>query len=159
MCGINGIYTYRGNKVLDHGALRRTRDFMAARGPDGCGEWRSVEGDVGFGHRRLSIIDLSPSGAQPMLSADGTIVVTFNGEIYNYRVLRRELEAQGHRFRSQSDTEVLIHLYQRCGAEMMAALRGMYAFGLWDAKRRRLLLGRDPYGIKPLYYADDGRSI
>ncbi|SEF02837.1 asparagine synthase (glutamine-hydrolysing) [Rhizobiales bacterium GAS188] len=159
MCGINGIYAYRGNEAVDRDALRRTRDSMAARGPDGCGEWHSAEGDVGFGHRRLSIIDLTASGAQPMLSADGVIAVTFNGEIYNYRALRRELESQGCRFRSQSDTEVLIHLYQRRGVEMIAALRGMYAFGLWDAERRRLLLGRDPYGIKPLYYADDGRSI
>ena len=159
MCGINGVYAYRGNGAVNRDALRRTRDYMAARGPDGCGEWYSSEGDVGFGHRRLSIIDLTASGAQPMLSHDGLIAVTFNGEIYNHRALRRELEGQGCRFRSQSDTEVLIHLYRVRGVEMMSALRGMYAFGLWDAERRRLLLGRDPYGIKPLYYSDDGRSV
>src|SRR6516225_5639717 len=159
MCGINGVYAYRGNGAVNRDALRRTRDYMAARGPDGCGEWYSSEGDVGFGHRRLSIIDLTASGAQPMLSHDGLIAVTFNGEIYNHRALRQELEGQGCRFRSQSDTEVLIHLYRVRGVEMMSALRGMYAFGLWDAERRRLLLGRDPYGIKPLYYSDDGRSV
>ena len=129
---------------------------MAARGPDGKGEWVSDDGRVGFGHRRLSIIDLSDAGAQPMASADGTLVVTFNGEIYNYRELRRGLEAKGHVFRSQSDTEVLLHLYAEKGEAMVHELRGMFAFAIWDAERRALFLARDPYGIKPLYYADDG---
>jgi asparagine synthase (glutamine-hydrolysing) len=132
---------------------------MAARGPDGEGAWVSEDSRVGFGHRRLSIIDLSESGAQPMVSADGQLVVTFNGEIYNYKALRQELEARGRVFRTQSDTEVVLHLYAAKGAAMVHDLRGMFAFGLWDADKRTLLLARDPYGIKPLYYADDGWTL
>jgi asparagine synthase (glutamine-hydrolysing) len=132
---------------------------MTHRGPDGCGEWYSSDGRIGLGHRRLSIIDLSERGDQPMRSRDGAIIVTFNGEIYNYRALREDLEAQGCEFQSQSDTEVLIHLYKKKGAGMVTALRGMFAFGLWDAKQQVLLLARDPYGIKPLYYADDSTTL
>ena len=132
--------------------MRTIRDHMAARGPDGFGEWFSSDGRVAFGHRRLAIIDLSEGGAQPMISADGQLVITFNGEIYNYRELRRELETQGHVFRSESDTEVLLHLYQAKGTAMLQDLRGMYAFALWDAAKQALLLARDPFGIKPLYY-------
>jgi asparagine synthase (glutamine-hydrolysing) len=134
----------------------RTRDYMAARGPDGLGAWASEDDRIGLGHRRLAIIDLSEGGAQPMSSADGNLVVTFNGEIYNFRELRRELEAKGSVFRSQSDTEVLLELYGREGTDMVRKLRGMFAFAIWDRPRRRLVLARDPYGIKPLYYADDG---
>lgn len=159
MCGINGIYAYRSDERIDPRILRRTRDFMARRGPDGFGEWYSHDGDVGLGHRRLSIIDLSERAAQPMCSGDGTIVVTFNGEIYNYRALRKDLEAQGYEFQSQSDTEVLIHLYRKHGPSMVTALRGMFAFGLWDDKQQVLMLARDPYGIKPLYYNDNGRTL
>ena len=111
---------------------------------------------LGLGHRRLSIIDLSDAGAQPMLSADGRLAVTFNGEIYNYQDLRRRLEDKGRVFKSHSDTEVLLHLYAEKGAEMVHDLRGMFAFAIWDGERRTLFLARDPYGIKPLYYADDG---
>ena len=132
---------------------------MAARGPDGSGEWFSQDGRVGFGHRRFSIIDLSERAAQPMESADGKLVVTFNGEIYNYRALRTELEAEGCVFRTQSDTEVLLHLYAAKGAAMVEHLRGMFAFGIWDQEKGGLLLARDPFGIKPLYYADDGRTL
>ena len=127
---------------------------MAARGPDGYGEWVSGDERVGFGHRRLAIIDLSNSGAQPMASADGSLVITFNGEIYNYRALRSELEAKGCVFRSQSDTEVLLHLYALKDGAMVQDLRGMFAFAIWDARRQSLFLARDPYGIKPLYYSD-----
>jgi asparagine synthase (glutamine-hydrolysing) len=125
---------------------------MTARGPDGQGEWYSSDGRVGLGHRRLAIIDLSEGGAQPMASHDGQNIITFNGEIYNYRELRKELEAQGHVFRSDSDTEVLLQLYQAKGTAMLQDLRGMYAFALWDARKQALLLARDPFGIKPLYY-------
>jgi len=157
MCGINGIFAYHyAANPIDRGELLRTRDHMAARGPDGSGAWVSDDGRVGFGHRRLSIIDLSDAAAQPMSSADGSLVVTFNGEIYNYRELRRTLEAKGHVFRSQSDTEVLLHLYADKGEAMVHDLRGMFAFAIWDGPRRTLFLARDPYGIKPLYYADDG---
>jgi asparagine synthase (glutamine-hydrolysing) len=132
---------------------------MAARGPDGLGDWYSQDERVGFGHRRLSIIDLSEQGAQPTMSADGKLVVTFNGEIYNYRELRALLEAKGRKFRTQTDTEVLLHLYAQKGEAMVHDLRGMFAFGLWDAEKGALLLARDPYGIKPLYYADDGWTL
>jgi asparagine synthase (glutamine-hydrolysing) len=160
MCGINGILAYHEAATpLDRGELLRTRDHMAARGPDGKGEWVSDDGRIGLGHRRLSIIDLSDAGKQPMASADGNLIVTFNGEIYNYRELRRALEAKGRVFRSQSDTEVLLHLYAELGEKMVHRLRGMFAFAIWDAQKARLFLARDPYGIKPLYYADDGRTL
>jgi len=157
MCGIAGIYAYHyAANAVARPELQRIRDHMAARGPDGVGDWYSQDERVGLGHRRLSIIDLSERGAQPMASADGKLVVTFNGEIYNYRELRASLEARGCVFRSQSDTEVLLHLYAEKGEAMVNELRGMFAFGLWDAEKNALLLARDPYGIKPLYYADDG---
>jgi asparagine synthase (glutamine-hydrolysing) len=160
MCGIAGIYAHgSAASSVDCAELCRIRDHMAARGPDGVGEWHSPDGCVGLGHRRLSIIDLSERAAQPMQSADGKLVVTFNGEIYNYRALRLELEAQGYSFRTQSDTEVLIHLYAAKGAAMVHHLRGMFAFALWDSEKRGILLARDPYGIKPLYYADNGGSL
>ena len=153
MCGIAGLYAFSASAPpADRAELRTIRDHMAARGPDGLGEWFSSDGRVAFGHRRLAIIDLTEGGAQPMQSADGQLVITFNGEIYNYRALRRELEAQGHVFRSESDTEVLLHLYQAKGSAMLQDLRGMYAFALWDARNQALLLARDPFGIKPLYY-------
>ena len=132
---------------------------MQARGPDDAGEWWSVDGRIGLAHRRLSIIDLSERATQPMANTDGSLVLTFNGEIYNFRELRRGLEAKGHRFLSDSDTEVLIHLYKEKGEKMVHDLRGMFAFAIWDAAKRRLFLARDPYGIKPLYYANDGRSF
>lgn len=157
MCGINGIFAYHyAANPISREELARTRDHMAARGPDGKGEWISSDERVGFGHRRLSIIDLSDAGSQPMSNADGSMVVTFNGEIYNYRDLRRGLEAKGYLFRSNSDTEVLLHLYVDKGEAMVHDLRGMFAFAIWDQKRREIFLARDPYGIKPLYYADDG---
>jgi asparagine synthase (glutamine-hydrolysing) len=160
MCGITGIYAYHNAaSAIDRRELVRIRDHMAARGPDGKGTWVSDDSRVGFGHRRLSIIDISEAGAQPMVSADGRLVVTFNGEIYNYKALRTELEAKGCLFRTQSDTEVLLHLYAEKGAAMVHDLRGMFAFGLWDAARRTLLLARDAYGIKPLYYADDSWTV
>lgn len=153
MCGIAGIYAFgAAAPAIDRDELRTIRDHMAARGPDGLGEWFSADGRVALGHRRLAIIDLSEGGAQPMHSADGQLVITFNGEIYNYRALRRELEADGHTFRTDSDTEVLLHLYRARGEAMLQRLRGMYAFALWDAHKQALLLARDPFGIKPLYY-------
>ena len=160
MCGIAGIYAYHyAANAVDKAELRCIRDHMAARGPDGFGEWYSQNERIGLGHRRLSIIDLSERGAQPMASADGKLVVTFNGEIYNYRELRAALEKKGRIFHSQTDTEVLLHLYAEKGEAMVKDLRGMFAFGLWDADKNALLLARDPYGIKPLYYADDGWTL
>jgi asparagine synthase (glutamine-hydrolysing) len=157
MCGINGIFAYHyAANPIDRDELIRTRDHMAKRGPDGFGAWYSEDGRLGLGHRRLAIIDLSEAGAQPMLSADGRFAVSFNGEIYNYRKLRSELEAKGWIFKSHSDTEVLLHLYALRGVEMVHDLRGMFAFAIWDREQRVLFMARDPYGIKPLYYADDG---
>ena len=155
MCGINGIYAYSASAPpVDAAELVRTRDHMSARGPDADGSWLSADGRVGLGHRRLAIIDLSPGGAQPMATPDGTLIVTFNGEIYNYLELRAALEAKGRVFRSRSDTEVLLQLYAEEGPQMVRRLRGMFAFAIWDAAKRSLFLARDPYGIKPLYYAD-----
>ena len=160
MCGINGIFAYHSTaNPIDRAEFVRSRDYMTSRGPDGKGEWVSGNGRVGFGHRRLAIIDLSHAGAQPMLNANGTLVVTFNGEIYNYRQLRRDLESKGCKFESKSDTEVLLHLYAIKGDGLVDDLRGMFAFAIWDGVRRRILLARDSYGIKPLYYADDGRTF
>ncbi|MGR9074182.1 MAG: asparagine synthase (glutamine-hydrolyzing), partial [Gammaproteobacteria bacterium] len=160
MCGVAGIFSYsNASPLVDREELRTIRDHMRARGPDGKGEWYSDDNRVGLGHRRLSIIDLSERGAQPMASQDGKLVVSFNGEIYNYRQLRNDLEAKGRVFRSDSDTEVLLHLYDEKGEAMLQELRGMFAFALWDARKNALLLARDPYGIKPLYYADDGGTL
>ena len=132
---------------------------MAKRGPDGSASWVSGDGRVGFTHRRLAIIDLSEGGAQPKHSADGALTITFNGEIYNFRELRAELERKGFVFQTESDTEVLLQLYADRGPRMVECLRGMFAFGLWDSRKRCLLLARDPLGIKPLYYADDGWTV
>ena len=160
MCGIAGIFAYHYPALpVDREELRQIRDHMAARGPDGGGEWLSEDGRVGLAHRRLSIIDLSERAAQPMSSGDGQLVVSFNGEIYNFRELRRGLEAHGSVFRTESDTEVLLHLYAEKGEAMLRDLRGMFAIALWDGRKKGLLLARDPYGIKPLYLADDGWTV
>jgi asparagine synthase (glutamine-hydrolysing) len=157
MCGLNGIYAYNVSASLpDRRELIATRDAMIARGPDGAGEWWSEDRRLGLGHRRLSIIDLSERGSQPMTSACGRYVVVFNGEIYNYPSIRVELERQGCVFQTQSDTEALLHLYARDGREMVHRLRGMFAFVIWDNEARTAFLARDPYGIKPLYTANDG---
>src|SRR5256886_15199266 len=160
MCGLVGVFAYHPvAPEISRDEVRVIRDYMSARGPDGIGEWFSSDGRVGLGHRRLSIIDLSEAGSQPMTNEDGTIQMVFNGEIYNYQALREKLIRQGHIFSSHSDSEVLVHLYEERGEEMVHELRGMFAFVLWDSNRRAMLLARDPYGIKPLYYADDGWSV
>jgi asparagine synthase (glutamine-hydrolysing) len=160
MCGIAGIHAYLDVAPrIDRAELARINDRMAARGPDGNGLWLADDGRTGFAHQRLAIIDLTEAGAQPMHSACGRYTITFNGEIYNYRELREELARHGHAFRSGSDTEVLLQLYAECGADMVKKLRGMFAFGLWDAEKRTLLLARDALGIKPLYWADDGWTV
>lgn len=160
MCGIAGIFGYSDSAApVDRHELARITAHMAARGPDGEGLWTSQDGRVALGHRRLAIIDLSIAGAQPMSDPATGNVIVFNGEIYNYRVLKRELQASGYVFRSETDTEVLLHLYARDGEAMLVRLRGMYAFAIWDARRQLLFLARDPLGIKPLYYADNGKFI
>lgn len=160
MCGIAGAFAYRAEAPpLDRAELLQVRDAMVARGPDGAGIWMSDNGRVGFTHRRLAIIDLSEGGAQPMHDPETGNWICFNGEIYNHHDLRAHLNRNGVVTRSQSDTEVLLKLYALEGEAMFANLRGMYAFGIWDAARRELLLARDPFGIKPLYVADDGRTV
>ncbi len=157
MCGIAGTYSFSAAApAVDREELLAMRDRMRSRGPDGEGEWISSNRRVGLAHRRLAIIDLSDAGMQPMFTEDGRIGITFNGEIYNYAVLRAGLIARGCQFRSASDTEVLLHLYQQRGPDMLQDLRGMYAFAIWDSVKRGLFLARDPFGIKPLYYANGG---
>jgi asparagine synthase (glutamine-hydrolysing) len=160
VCGISGIFTYNDDSPPpERSELVAMHNAMVARGPDSEGIWISDNYPVAMAHRRLSIIDLSDTGAQPMASADGSLRIVFNGEIYNYRALREELIAEGETFTSESDTEVLLHLYAKHGPDMVHSLRGMFAFTIWDEGRRGLFLARDPYGIKPLYYADDGKTI
>lgn len=160
MCGIAGKYSYKGGpgSVVPE-ELLRIRDSMTTRGPDGAGLWISPHAGIGLAHRRLSIIDRTEAGGQPMQDDLGELVVTFNGEIYNYPELRKELESRGVRFRSNCDTEVLIHLYRHCGTTMLNRLRGMFAFALWDTRKHHLLLARDPFGIKPLYLSDNGHEV
>jgi len=160
MCGVNGVFAYgAGAAAPDRAELMATREHMQARGPDGSGEWWSADRRVGLGHRRLAIIDLDERAAQPMLSDDGVLALTYNGEIYNHLALRQELEQLGVVFRTTSDTEVILRLYEREGARMVSRLRGMFAFGLYDGRKGGLLLARDPYGIKPIYYSATGGTV
>ena len=155
MCGIVGVLQFDSGRraPLREPDIVRLRDCLAHRGPDGMGVWVAPDGQVGLGHRRLAIIDLTPSGVQPMSDANGRIWLTYNGEIYNHAELRRDLEALGHRFRSAgSDSEVIIYAYRQWGIDAVQRFRGMFAFALWDADLRRLWLVRDRVGIKPLYY-------
>lgn len=156
MCGIAGIIYADASRPVAHGLLAEMGTRLAHRGPDGQGTWG--EPGVGLVHRRLSIIDIE-HGDQPLGNEDGSVQVVFNGEIYNYRELRKQLQARGHVFRTDSDTEVLVHLYEDHGDAMVDHLRGMFAFAIWDRKRRRLLLGRDRVGIKPLYVYRDAEKL
>jgi asparagine synthase (glutamine-hydrolysing) len=156
MCGINGVFHY-GPGLADVPLIRRQSDAMRHRGPDDGGEWSNRS--AALGHRRLAILDLSPTGHQPMANEDSSVWVTFNGEIYEHDASRRALEAQGHRFRGRSDTEILVHAYEQYGDAVVDRLRGKFAFGLYDERRNRLLLARDRLGIKPLYYHDDGERL
>ena len=132
-------------------------DLIAHRGPDGNGVW--TDGPVGLGHRRLAIIDLSPAGRQPMTSADGALTVTFNGEIYNFLDLRRDLEGRGHAFRSKTDTDVILAAYREWGMDCLSRFRGMFAFALWDSRARTLFAARYQVGKKPLHYWMDRDGI
>lgn len=153
MCGIVGLYDFSGRPgVVSAELLSEMTAIVAHRGPDGEGIWLCVEDGVGLGNRRLAIVDRSAAGAQPMGNTDGTVQLTFNGEIYNHRLLRAELERRGHVFRSRSDTEAVLHAYEEWGLDCFSRFVGMWALALWDSGRKRLVLSRDRLGIKPLYY-------
>ncbi|MEO2198111.1 MAG: asparagine synthase (glutamine-hydrolyzing) [bacterium] len=157
MCGIAGKLVDGLGARVEPGLVHRMTAALEHRGPDAQGVW--TDGGIGLGSRRLAVIDLSDRAAQPMANEDGAIRVVFNGEIYNFRELRAELETRGHRFRSDSDTETIVHLYEDEGADCVRRLDGMFAFALWDARTRSLLLARDRLGQKPLFYWHDGHSL
>lgn len=156
MCGIVGIFNIN-HESPDRAVLKRMTDAIAHRGPDGEGHY--LEAGLGLGHRRLAIIDLSEQAKQPMSNEDGTVWFAYNGEIYNHRELRSELEKKGHHFRSKTDSEVIVHGYEEEGIDFVKRLNGMFAFALWDRKKETLFLVRDRYGIKPLYYFFDGKTL
>jgi asparagine synthase (glutamine-hydrolysing) len=165
VCGIAGLVAHGG--LLDatlRGEVERMTAYMQSRGPEGDGFWSSAQGSSGapqamFGHRRLAFIDIGPGGDQPMKIDGGRYTLTFMGEIYNYKALRAELAQQGVSFATHSDSEVILRLYAREGAAMLPRLRGMFAFAIWDEEKRTLFAARDPFGIKPLYYSDDGKAF
>ena len=159
MCGIAGVIGYGADGRTEAAEVTTLRDAQSHRGPDDAGLWLAKDRRTGLGHRRLSIIDLSPAGHQPMASGDERHWIVFNGEIYNFRDLRAELEQLGHRFRSNSDTEVVLEGYRAWGVGVLDRLRGMFAFALHDTETGETLLARDPLGIKPLYMVDDGRRL
>jgi len=156
MCGIAGIFNLNGEPVSQV-VLRKMTDAIAHRGPDGEGFY--IDSFIGLGHRRLAIIDLSPAGHQPMSTEDGNYIITYNGEVYNFQALRIELEGLGHKFRSKTDTEVVLHAYVQWGAECLKRFNGMFALAIWDKTRQEIFLARDRYGIKPLYYTLVGPTL
>ena len=156
MCGICGIFNLSGDAASPQ-ILQRMSDAIAHRGPDGEGAY--IDGAVGFGHRRLAIIDLSPSGRQPMMTHDGRYLITYNGELYNYRELRTELETHAHQFRTRTDTEVVLAALSEWGTDALIRFNGMFAFALWDKHDKSMLLARDRFGVKPLYYAERDRVL
>jgi len=156
MCGICGIFNLNGEPVSPVD-LRRMTDAIAHRGPDGEGFY--IDSFIGLGHRRLAIIDLSPLGHQPMMSANGDCSISYNGEIYNFQELRLELESKGYPFRSRTDTEVILNAYMEWGPECVTKFNGMFAFAIWDKKKQELFLARDRFGIKPLYYYVKGNCF
>src|SRR6266513_137358 len=156
MCGIAGIVKLNPQETVDEACLTRMRDVLRHRGPDGAGLW--IEGPVGLGHRRLAIVDVA-GGHLPMATEDESVWIAYNGEVYNHAALRPGLEARGHRYRTRSDAETILHLYEEEGERCVERLQGMFAFAIWDRARRRLLLARDRLGIKPLYYAVTDHEI
>jgi asparagine synthase (glutamine-hydrolysing) len=156
MCGITGLINIDGAPVSPD-ILQKMTDAIAHRGPDGEGQW--IKGNVGLGHRRLAIIDLSPAGHQPMISADQRYVLSYNGEVYNYRELRANLEAAGYWFHSKTDSEVVLYALAHWGTDALLKFNGMFALAFWDRKEQKLLLARDRYGIKPLYYSQQGNRF
>ena len=156
MCGIAGTINLAGAPAQP-AVLQRMTDAIAHRGPDG--EGHHTDGPLGFGHRRLAIIDLSPAGRQPMATEDGRFLLTYNGELYNFRELRTELEAVGYHFHSRSDSEVVLKAFAAWGSDALLRFNGMFALALWDREERTLLLARDRFGVKPLYYAMVGNTL
>lgn len=156
MCGIAGILNLDGAPASPV-TLQAMTDVIAHRGPNGEGHW--VQGPIGLGHRRLAIIDLSPAGHQPMQTADGRFIILYNGEVYNFREIRAELETKGYQFHSQTDSEVVLNAFSEWGTECLSRFNGMFAFAIWDVKEQSLFLARDRYGIKPLYWAKFGNAI
>jgi asparagine synthase (glutamine-hydrolysing) len=152
MCGIAGILAFDNRLVIDEVAIERMTDALRHRGPDDAGAVVRAQERVALGHRRLSIVDLSSAGHQPMSNEDHTVWITYNGEVYNHLELRAELETRGHRFSSATDTEAIVHLYEEEGVACVERLQGMFAFAIWDVRRRTLFLVRDRLGVKPLYY-------
>jgi asparagine synthase (glutamine-hydrolysing) len=153
MCGINGIaFSTRSGRQVDEGILVRMRDILHHRGPDDGGLF--VDGKIGLGHRRLSIVDVE-HGAQPMFNGDRSSVIVYNGEVYDHADFREELNSKGHKFQNLSDTETILHLYEEYGRDCVEYLRGMFAFAIWDKRKRELFIARDRFGVKPLYYAHD----
>ena len=158
MCGIAGVYNYRDWEPVDRTLCGHMIRAVAHRGPDDDGSYFCDKAGLALGHRRLSIIDLA-AGHQPMSNEDATVWVAFNGEIYNFQPLRRELQSCGHTFQTRSDTETIVHAYEQWGITSFSRLNGMFAFALWDEQKRTLILARDPFGIKPLYYWNNGRTL
>lgn len=156
MCGIAGVARTDGRAVAAQ-AVAAMSAMLKHRGPDSDGVW--IDGPVGFAHRRLAIIDLSPGGHQPMGNETGDVVIVYNGELFNFQKLRVELESLGHRFHSNSDTEVIVHAYEAWGEACLERFNGQYAFAVWDSRRQRLFLARDRFGVKPLYYHFDGARL
>src|SRR5438552_9112922 len=156
MCGIAGIWGEANEELI-----RRMTETVSHRGPDDAGieVFADFDPPISLGHRRLSIIDLSAAGHQPMANEDETLWIVFNGEIYNFPELRKQLLTSGHRFRSRSDTEVLIHGYEEWGIDFVKKLNGIFAFALWDSRNELLHLARDRYGVKPLYYCKPGPRL
>jgi asparagine synthase (glutamine-hydrolysing) len=158
MCGLAGIVAFRGQKISPR-AIERITGAVSHRGPDGAGFWFSDDRTVSFGHRRLSILDLSSAGSQPMTTADGRFVMIYNGEIYNFLEIARELEQLGDRLRSASDTEVILLAFERWGSDMLKRFNGMWSLAIYDTVARELFLSRDRYGVKPMYYYADQECL
>src|ERR1017187_5673594 len=156
MCGICGIFHFDPAQRVNRDLLKAMNRQIVHRGPDDDGFF--VENNVGLAMRRLSIIDIQ-TGHQPLSNEDGSVWIVFNGEIYNHQNLRKELQARGHRYRTKSDTETIVHLYEEYGQQCVEHLRGMFAFALWDRSKRGLFIARDRLGIKPLYYRYDGNTL
>ena len=159
MCGITGLFDTRGSgRAVDPALLRRMNDSQSHRGPDEGS--LHIEPGLGFGHRRLSIIDIA-TGQQPLFNEDNSVVIVFNGEVYNYQELIPELQALGHRFHTKSDTEVIVHAWESWGEACVQRFRGMFAFALWDRNRQTFFMARDRLGVKPMHYTvlDDGMLL